>query len=433
MPETMDQSTIAAPKTHFLSGLAPSGKNGKATHSPSRQKALEALNHLSLPTRKTEAWKYVDLRGFANRGYQADAQPFSGGVTPFLIPGFEARLLVFANGIYRADLSEPGAPEEGVTVVPLSQATGDALDLVQTHLGTFAKPDADIFTAFNTAYAYEGVLIEVKKGKSPLPVFILHVSDVAQPTGFQHRNLLLVRQAADLRVVEAFHTAGTGHTFRNAVTEIVLERDARLEYVKLQLENDLSAMVDTTEVHQATGSNASVFTYTFSGELVRNNALIRLNEPHCEGHLYAAYLLNGTQQVDHHTEMHHVAPHCESNELYKGIVDNQASGSFNGQIHVYPDAQKTNAYQSSRGILLSPDAVINTKPQLEIYADDVKCSHGAATGRIDEDALFYLRARGIPEKEARLMLVHAFAMETAETLSMEAVKDYISNLVDTRF
>ncbi len=427
-------STQPSRKENLLSGFRPASQNGFGTTSAARLQAIAALDSLDLPTRKTESWKYTDLRTLSSRTYQQSVATFKGEIAPFLIPGLDAHLLVFVNGCFDQKLSASALADAGIQVQPVSTLKGADYEAFEALLGTAAKPNADIFTAINNAYAREGVFIRVAANhEQERPIYLLHLNDANQTTAFQQRNIIQLEAGASVKLIEAFHSLDQAYTLRNEVTEIHVGNGANLEFVKIQSESDQATIIDSTEIHQAAHSKTNVFTYTFSGEIVRNNVYVRLNEEHCEAHLFAAYMLNGTQIQDHHTEMHHIAPNCFSNELYKGIVDDESTGVFNGQIHVYPDAQKTNAFQSSRGILLSESGNIFTKPQLEIYADDVKCSHGAATGHLDEDAMFYLRARGIREKDARLMLMHAFALETAETLSLDAVKAYIGHRVDTRY
>jgi Fe-S cluster assembly protein SufD len=213
----------------------------------------------------------------------------------------------------------------------------------------------------------------------------------------------------------------------NVVTEVVAHMNAKLDHYRIQVESDSGHQVNTTCVSALKGSNYSTHTYTLGGGWVRNNLNIAFSEQHTESHLYGLYILNRAQVADNHTVVDHAVPNCVSNELYKGVMSGKSTAVFNGKIFVRRDAQKTNAYQTNRNILLSDDATINTKPQLEIYADDVKCSHGTSTGRLDEDALFYLRARGIGEESARKLLVRAFVEEVVNQLPNDAIKAYVDN------
>ncbi|MEL6843775.1 MAG: Fe-S cluster assembly protein SufD, partial [Bacteroidota bacterium] len=344
-------------------------------------------------------------------------------------------LLVFVNGQYQSDLSSISLNADVLYVSDLQNLSGAGIEAFEANFGSVSNGQEGIFAALNTAYAQEGVLVHVPKGKvAKAPIHILHLSEAnGEALGMQHRNLVVVGESAEAKIVETTHTLGQGPTFRNAFTEIIVGDNAGLEYVKIQRESDEAFQVDRTEVSQGRDSRFSIFTFTFSGELMRNNLRIRLLGEHLESHLMGLYLLDGQQHVDNHTTVDHAKPNGFSNELYKGIMDEQSTGVFRGRIHVYEDAQKTNAYQTNRNIILSETANVNTKPQLEIYADDVKCSHGATTGRLDESAMFYMKARGIKEIEARKMLVKAYSMEVVENVSIEPVQELLSQLIDTRY
>jgi Fe-S cluster assembly protein SufD len=251
----------------------------------------------------------------------------------------------------------------------------------------------------------------------------------------QLRNLVVVEAHAEAKFVELYRTVGESpaHTLRNAVMEIFVGESASVEYVKIQEESDRNSHIERTEISQAANSRVSTHCFTFSGEIVRNELIFHLNGSHIETYLRGAYLLNEKQITDNYTEVHHKQPHCYSNELYKGVLNDRSRGVFNGLIHVYRDAQKTNAFQSNRNLLLSDSATMKTKPQLEIYADDVKCSHGAATGQIDADALFYMKARGIHEAAAKQLLVQAFAGEVADTVASDALREYVQHRIATKY
>ncbi|WNJ19550.1 Fe-S cluster assembly protein SufD [Pontibacter sp. G13] len=421
-------------QTAFVEQFRPASENGSTLAPSVRKAAEEALAGLSLPNRKTEAWKYTQLKSLPTRHLSFGQTASPKLEDAWKIEGLEADTLVFVNGVYQPEQSSLSLNGDALTVGSIKGASGKIKEVFEAHVAKVAESDADIFTALNTAYAQHGVLIHLAKNQiANHPVHIIHIGAGDQDLGVQTRNLFVLDANAEAKVVESFHTVEGTQQFVNEVTEISVGENAKLEYIKLQQEGDQASRVDRTEVHQDTYSKFSIFTFTFNGDIVRNNLFIHLNGEHTETHLMGAYLLSGTQHVDNFTQVHHKKPNCYSNELYKGIMHEQSTGVFNGKIHVYQDAQKTNAFQSNRNILLTDSANVFTKPQLEIYADDVKCSHGATTGRLDEEALFYLKARGIKEYDARMMLIHAFVMEVAEQISLEAVRDHLEQLVNDRY
>jgi len=232
--------------------------------------------------------------------------------------------------------------------------------------------------------------------------------------------------------VETFATIGLEESFTNQVMEVIVEKDARLEYYKIQNDTSHTNQVSTTHIRQVGKSYIHTVTISLDGGIVRNNLNAVLDAEHCEAHLYGLYLQKGRSHIDNHTVVDNVKPNCFSNELYKGIIDDNATGVFNGKIFVQPQAQKTNAYQSNKNILLSNAASVNTKPQLEIFADDVKCSHGCTVGRLNEEGLFYLQSRGIPLKIARSLLLHAFAIDILEHIKLPPVREYVDKLISER-
>ncbi|MBT9139295.1 MAG: FeS cluster assembly protein SufD [Syntrophomonadaceae bacterium] len=244
------------------------------------------------------------------------------------------------------------------------------------------------------------------------------------------RNLIVLGAGSSVQILETFTSSGGDQAFTNLVSEVYVEEKAHLEYIKLQVEGNNATQINHTEIVQQKESTASVFTYTLSGGMVRNNLTIRIKGENAVGNMVGLYLLSGKTHCDNHTLVVHLVPNCESNELYKGVMNDESTGVFNGKIFVRKDAQKTNAFQSNRNILLSDDATCDTKPQLEIFADDVKCSHGCTIGSLDQEPLFYLRSRGIDENSAKALLLHAFAAETLENISIEPVKKHLSLLID---
>jgi Fe-S cluster assembly protein SufD len=288
--------------------------------------------------------------------------------------------------------------------------------------------------ALNTAFAAEGVFIHVKKGNIvEHPVYIYNIND-ARTTNIlsQPRTLIYISENAQVIIAETYATFGASESFTNQVMEIVVEKDAMVEYYKIQNDASHTNQVTTTHIRQTGKSLVNTVTVSLDGGIVRNNLNIAMEAEHSESHFYGLYFLKGNSHVDNHTVVDNVKPHCESNELYKGIIDDNGTAIFNGKIFVQRDAQKTNAFQSNKNILLSENASVNTKPQLEIFADDVKCSHGCTVGQLDEEGLFYLRSRGISERAAKSLLVHAFAIDILEHIKPEPIREYVDRLISER-
>lgn len=420
-------------KEAFIRAFAPEAPNGQPIAPAVKESAAAALQALQFPHKKNEAWKYTPVQPLVSKAYIPAEATEPEDISPFLIPGLEADVLVYINGKFSSAHSQIQHNKQ-LCIESLRQLSSQGKAVVEAHFGKLLNKD-DIFAALNTAYAKDGTLVYVPKGTvAAVPIHIIQLTLPGQAAcSLQHRNLFVVEPLAEAKVVESFYSLSTVPSLRNAGTEIFVGENAGLEYVKLQLEQHTASQIDHTEVSQARHSRFSIFTITLNGDTVRNDLQIHLDGTETETHLMGIYLLSGKQHVDNYTQILHKQPHCYSNELYKGIVADQATAAFSGKIHVFQQAQKTNAFQSNRNILLSKSANAYTRPQLEIYADDVKCSHGATTGKLEEDAMFYLRSRGIPEKQARKMLIHAFAGEVVEQISLEAVRTYLESLIASRY
>jgi Fe-S cluster assembly protein SufD len=320
-------------------------------------------------------------------------------------------------------------------VQPLEVAArGEFSNIVSEHLGHSSDYLKDGINALNTAFVHGGVFIYVGKGKTlEHPIYLYNITDARTGNIFsQPRSLVYLAGNANAQIVETFNTIGTGESFTNGVMEIVVEQDAMLEHYKIQNDASHANQVSTTHIRQIGKSYVHTVTISLNGGIVRNNLNVVLEAEHCETHLYGLYFIGGDTHVDNHTLVDNVTPHSFSNEFYKGIIDDNATGIFNGKIMVQRLAQKTNAYQSNKNILLSDGASVNTKPQLEIFADDVKCSHGCTVGQLDEEGMFYLRSRGIREEKARALLVHAFAMDVLEHIKPAAIRSYVDHLISER-
>ena len=402
-----------------------------------RKGAFHSFKEKGIPTIKDEEWKYTRVANLFSKEYEFPARPVilsERDLNEIRLPGHEqSNELIFVNGLFSEALSTIRSNE--LVVMPLEEAAkNEYREIVLTNLGHSGTYLRDGINAINTAFAGAGVFIHVKKGMiTEYPVYIYNITDTRSVNIFsQPRSLVHISEQAKLQIVETYATMGSGESFTNQVMEIVVEKDAIFEYYKIQNDVVQSSQVSTTHIRQLGKSYIHAVTISFNGGTIRNNLNVVLDASWCEAHLYGLYFLKGKSHTDNHTVVDHIKPNCRSNELYKGIISDKATAVFNGKIFVQPDSQKTNAYQSNKNILLSDEASVNAKPQLEIFADDVKCSHGCTVGRLDEEGLFYLRSRGIDEKIARSLLVHAFAIDILEQIKPDAIRTYVDQLISER-
>jgi len=404
-----------------------------------RHHGFDNFSKLGIPTSKHEEWKYTRIGGLFNKEYQfpISSIPATVGaeeIEAIRLPGHkEANELVFINGIFSLPLSS--IRSNHLIILPLEQAArSEYAPIVSKHLGHSSIYLKDGINALNTAFLRGGVFIQVERGRVPEhPVYIYNIADARSVNVFsQPRSLVHIAENAQLQLIETYATIGKSESFTNQVMEVVVEKDALLEYYKIQNDSAGNSQVSTTHIRQTGKSYIHTVTISLDGGIIRNNLNVVLEAEHCEAHLYGLYFQRGQTHIDNHTVVDNVTPHSFSNELYKGILSEKATAVFNGKIFVRPQAQKTNAYQSNKNILLSPDASVNTKPQLEIFADDVKCSHGCTIGRLDEEGLFYLRSRGLNEKIARSLLVHAYAVDILEHIKPLPVRQYVDRLISER-
>ena len=396
-----------------------------------RREAVKTLEKIGFPTTKHEDWRYTNFAPQLKKQWnevQADShisidQKMLSGYLP---EGFDANLIVLVDGFWSEELSNIKEEDKSIIIESFSKAIKSHKSLVESHFAKYANYEKNGFAAANTAYARQGVFIYVPRGKRlNLPVHVLYLSGANEKPFVQLRNLIVAKENAEAIVIENYQSVGNGESFLNVVTEISAAQNANIEHFKLQLENDKANHVNLTQVHQQRDSHVRNFTIALGGNILRNDLNYTLADQNCEAHLNGLYLSADSQLIDNHSFVDHAMPNCYSNEFYKGIMMHQSTAVFNGKIMVRPDAQKTNAYQSNKNILLSPEAKINAKPQLEIFADDVKCSHGATTGQLDEEALFYMRSRGIGEEDARAMLTFAFAEDVLNVIKLEPVKAFL--------
>lgn len=403
------------------------------------EKGIQLFNQQGIPTVKHEEWKYTRISAVLNKdfSYAVDTTAVTAkDVDAFRLPGYEnANELVFVNGIYHAELSNIRSAADELVILPLRDAAKtEYKNIIDNNLGHSASYHKDGINALNNAFAYQGLFLAVKKNKAvEHPLYCYYINDARTVNVLsQPRTLLYVAANAEVKLVEEEVTIGTSDSFINRVSEVVVEENANVHIYKIQNEDSHSSCVKTTHVRQLGVSKVNSVTITLNGGMIRNNLNFILEAPGCESNMYGLYCVKGNTHVDNHTIVDNQQPHSLSNELYKGIIDENANAVFNGKIFVRQDAQKTNAYQSNKNVLLSDTATVNTKPQLEIFADDVKCSHGCTVGCLDEEALFYLRARGVGEKAAKALLLHAFAGEILDKIELQPIRKYADAIISER-
>ncbi|WP_031527603.1 Fe-S cluster assembly protein SufD [Dyadobacter crusticola] len=408
------------------------GAASSAFHQKKRA-ALARFDKLGFPTIKNEEWKYSNVKELVSESYNFNAPSdiALSDLQDLRIPEQDANIIYFVNGHYHAELSRLVSSPDQLTISSLSEAIKNDPDLINSYFNELAGESGDAFTELNTAFTQDGIFIHVPENKTvEHPVILRFVSDARnQNIGSQPRNIISVGRNAHLKLAEAFRTLGAERSFTNAVTEIYVSEDAGVEYYKVQNESEKAYHIGTTQVRMLDRSQFYAGTVTLNGRFTRNNLNIVIDGERCEAHMYGLYFPDGVQHVDNHTTADHRKPNSNSNELYKGILRDRSKGVFNGKIYVRPDAQKTNAFQSCKNIVLSPDATMNTKPQLEIFADDVKCSHGTTTGQIDEEALFYMRSRGISRSEALSLLMFAFCADVVSQIKIDSIREYLEDLI----
>lgn len=430
--DRLEERFVSAFEMH--EGHTLNGTN--ATLQGIRREAIRRFDALGFPGRKNEAWKYTNIAPALKHDYRVmppavDAQL---DVAPYVIPGLDAHLVVTINGRFSRQLSRIGELPTGVIVEGLGTASGQHQELVNRYFGKTADATEESFTALNTAFVHDGVFVYVPKNVVlEKPLHLISLLKAEEDVFIQPRNLLVFEENSQAKLIESGHAIAGSRIFTNSVEEIFVGRHANVDYYKIQDEGDEASQVNGTYVHQDGESVFSVNTITFSGALVRNNLTVTLGDEHIESHLIGLVLPTGKQHVDVHTLIDHAKPNCVSNELYKYVLDDESEGVFNGKVYVRRDAQQTNAYQQNKAILISNAAKMNAKPELEIYADDVKCSHGATTGQLDAEALFYLMSRGMARKQAQAILLLAFARDVIESVRIEPLRDWLDQKIHDRF
>jgi Fe-S cluster assembly protein SufD len=399
-----------------------------------RASALKVFEEKGFPSKKEEAWKYTSLEALIQKDYalfpKSESSIELNEVKKYFLYDTDTYKVIFIDGVYSPFLSN--TTHDGLDVCLMSAALSKPKyrQLIDTYFNKIA-PEDDSMTALNTSYAKEGAYIYIPKSVvAEKPIEIIHFSSGNETAlWLQPRNLIVVDENAQVQIIERHQSLKEHPVVTNSVTEIYVHQSAFLDYYKLQNDLPSASLIDNTFIVQEKNSHASVHTFSLGGKLIRNNLRYFHKGEHILSTLKGVTILHDKQHVDHATLVHHAQPNCESHQDYKGIFAERSEGVFNGQILVDKIAQKTNAFQQNNNILLDDKATVNTKPQLEIFADDVKCSHGCTIGQLDEEALFYLRSRGIPKKEAKALLTYAFANNVLESVQLPSLKKRINGQI----
>ncbi|OEK04137.1 Fe-S cluster assembly protein SufD [Roseivirga misakiensis] len=419
----------------FEKGL--NGQSKSSIHGV-RKNAFDVLKDKGFPAPKDEEYKFTNFTKAIEKNIDFNTPENTDTVSATVVSGVKIENLdayncVFVNGKYSAELSDQ-IDEKGLTVTTFATAAKENTDTLSSYFGKHANAEKDAFVALNTAFSQNGFFIQVDDNviiDKPIALHFIGDSSKSQSI-YNVRNIVAVGKSSQITIIEKFDTIGEHKSFTNVVNEIFVDKNANTKYFKIENDTTDAYHMSNIAIAQERDSTFTANTIALDGAMVRNNLEIKLNGEGCEAYMNGLYLLNGKTHVDNHTVVDHIEPNSYSNELYKGILNDKSKGVFNGKIFVRQEAQKTNAFQSNKNILLTNDATINTKPQLEIWADDVKCSHGCTTGQLDNDALFYLQARGIKKEHARAILLNAFASDVIENLEIEALQRYVEDIISKR-
>lgn len=402
-----------------------------------RRDSFDRFEELGIPGSRHEEWKYSRIRPVFQKHRVFDL-PQEGALDPdgdWKIPGSsKANELVFHQGQYLEQASRVISP--GLVVMDMESAINDPRfqSLLETHFNHVGHYLEDGLASLNSALFRGGLFLAVEKGvEITEPVYIYYIQDSSSEGGFaQPRSFVHLPRESSLTMITRNYGRPGFSTLSNQVLEALVEDSARFSIYQIQDDHDQASAVNTVHIRQIGPSEVTSVVLSLSGRMVRNNLHMLMEASGAESHLYGLYVLDGETHVDHHTVADHISAHCQSNELYKGVLDSRSTGVFNGKIFVRPQAQKTNAFQSNRNVLLSSQAQINAKPQLEIFADDVKCSHGCTVGRLDEEALYYMQSRGIPAAVARALLLQGYAEEVLEKVEVPELKEFMEDKIQKR-
>lgn len=388
----------------------------------------------NFPTKKEEEWKYTNISPILKHEFVPSPlckdKAAIGNIEDYKIPSLDVHLLVFINGLFDKNLSKVGELREGIIIDNFLNQNKNNPEFLKKHLGKKESIN-NSFNLLNNTFTYDGFVIFIPKNSIvEKPIHILNIAtNNESKTLIQPRNLIVAEENSQAKIISEYIGITDIEYFTNIQTEINVAENANVTFYKIQNEASSAYHIDKTEITQKESSVFSHFSLSFGAKIARNDINNLLDGEHIESHLYGLYLGNNDQHIDHHTFIDHAKPNCESNELYKGILDDKARGVFSGKILVNQIAQKTNAFQSNKSVLLSDEASVDAKPQLEIYADDVKCSHGATVGKLDDQAFFYIRSRGVSEESARSMLIRAFVDDIVSQITIEELKEKINHTI----
>ena len=403
-----------------------------------RKEAIGKFAELTFPTQKDEEWKYTNVSSLLKHNFSpvpVKENVSSETINKFLFDKMEHSLLVFVNGNFSSELSKLIDIPKGVVIGSLAEALKNNNPVVKKHLGKYAENENYFFTTLSSAFTKDGAFIYVPDSKvveDPIHIIFITKSG-SEKILTQPRNLFVAGKNSEVTIIEHYVSDEDSIYFTNSVTEIVADENAIVDHIKLQEESNKAFHIARMEVDQERSSNFSSHLISHGAEISRNDFNAKFNDDGSECMLNGLFMIGDEQFFDAHTMIDHAKPHCNSHEHYKGILQDKSKGVFNGKVMVRQDAQKTNAFQQNNTILLSDDAVMNTKPQLEIFADDVKCSHGATIGKLNDEAKFYLKSRGIGEDAATAILIHAFASDVITSIKIPALRDYLEEIITKRF
>ncbi len=417
--------------------LQKSGSSDAGWVTRLRENAMARFEELGFPTTKDEEWKYTNVASILKPGFTPASSAGSeiADLASFAAPESKNSQLVFVNGKLRADLSSLTALPSDVVAIDLSAALADErfAEIAREKLARHADYVANGFTALNTAFIAEGAFVYIPKNTTvAAPLHLLFIAEAGGNSVFSPRVLVVAEENSSATLIESYTGIDGSRYFTNAVVEIVLKDGAKLEHYKVQRESAQALHVATTAADLGANANYDTTTITFGAQLSRHDLHVTMDHEGAECWVDGLYLVTGSQHTDTHSVIDHRKPHCTSHQLYKGILDGQSRAVFNGKVFVRHDAQKTDAMQTNKNLLLSNDARVDTKPQLEILADDVKCAHGAAVGQIEEDELFYLQTRGIHPDLARNLLTYGFAEEVIGKIKIDSIREQLDGAVLNR-
>lgn len=398
-----------------------------------RSKALQNFENLGFPTKKLEAWKYTSLNSVLKQDYSLfpnkDVAVELADVKKYFIHEIDSYKVVFIDGKYSSFLSQTTHETYDVCLMSSALNNPNYKETIDKHFNKIAKQDN--LTSLNTAFATEGAYINIPKNtvvKKPIQIINFTTGSEAAIM-LQPRNLIVIGENSHVQIIERHQSLTSNPVLTNVVTEIYADKSSNVDYYKIQNDDSNASLVDNSYIEQHNKSIVSVHTFSFGGNITRNNLNFYQKGEYMDSILKGITIIEDKQHVDHHTLVHHIEPNCESHQDYKGIYADRSTGVFNGKVIVEKEAQKTNAYQQNNNVLISDKATINAKPQLEIFADDVKCSHGCTIGQLDDQALFYMQQRGIPKKEAKALLMYAFANTVIESVRIPEVKQRITKII----